>query len=129
MPMTLNFPLYVKVLAFLLAIFITCWGGWLSEHRPWLGRLLGALGIGLLASVLTSIGFCDPLFWRAEWRSLTGQEANRCQCSIHGEDYQTFEHGGNVSQISVRDMEWGESILSMDNPNRFSAYPDSGQYF
>jgi hypothetical protein len=77
---------------------------------------LGVLGIGLLASVLTSIGFCDPLFWRAEWRALTFQEANRCSCEYYQKrGYgQTFEHyGENVSQVSVPAAVTNERIFDM----------------
>jgi hypothetical protein len=88
-----QFPLYGEILAALLASLIASWGGWLwgGGHRIW-GSLIAALGLGLCFSVLTTAGFCDPLFWRAEWRSLTGQEANRCDCAEHTEYHHTFQH-------------------------------------
>lgn len=62
-----DFPLYGKILTFILAVFVISFGGWLSSGpRRILGTTLGVIGIGLLASSLTMIGFCDPLFWRAE---------------------------------------------------------------
>jgi hypothetical protein len=94
-----EFPLYGNILAALLAGLITSCGGWLSGRGNRWGWIVGFLGIGLLWSILTTIGFCDPLFWRAEWRALTGQEANRCQCAKQPDYHQTFQHDGeNVSQ-------------------------------
>jgi len=34
----------------------------------------------LLLSVFTETAFCDPLFWRAEWRSLAGSSQDACRC-------------------------------------------------
>jgi hypothetical protein len=106
-------PLYlslcVQVLALVLAILVTPWGSWLAgSGGRVLGTVLGVFGIGLLGTVLTIIGFCDPLFWRAEWRSLTGQEANRCSRAYkqQTEYSQPLTHGGNVSQKPL-DLAWG----------------------
>lgn len=116
-----EFPLYSEILAALLASLIACWGGWLwgGGHRIW-GGLLAVLGLGLAASVLTTVGFCNPLFWRAEWRSLTFQEANRCQYAEHSNYCQTFQHDGeNVSQISVLETGNGGRIAGMKNLKLF----------
>jgi len=97
-----NFLLYFEILAFLLAIPIISWGGWLSGRGSRLGRCIGLLGIGLLWSTITAVSFCDPLFWRAEWRSLTGQEANRCHCPDYPEYRQSFQH---ISAIVAAEAE------------------------
>jgi hypothetical protein len=68
-----DLPLYGKILTFVLALYVTSFGGWLAGGpKRILGATLGVIGIGVLVSSLTMIGFCDSLFWRAEWRSLTG---------------------------------------------------------
>ena len=58
-----EFTLYEEIPAALLASLIACWGGWLlaGGHRAW-GGLLITLGLVLVSSVLTTAGFCDPLF-------------------------------------------------------------------
>ena len=99
----LEFPLYIEILASLLANFIAWWGGWLlygKRRRRILGSALVVLGFCLYASVLTTILFCDPLFWRAEWRAFSsGQNPYRCQWSEYSEYRQTYQHdSGNVSQ-------------------------------
>jgi hypothetical protein len=109
-----EFPLYDEILAALLTTLIASWGGWLlgGKHRIY-GGLLAVPSLGLIASILTTASFCDPLFWRAEWRSLTGQEANRCQSA--GQTYyrQTFQHnGGTVSQKTLDVMQVPMARLS-----------------
>ena len=84
----LELPLYIEVLASLLANFIAGWGGCLFYGRPRrriLGSVIAIFGLCLYASILTTILFCDPLFLRAEWRSFTGGDPYRCQWSDHSE--------------------------------------------
>jgi len=117
-------PLYGEICAALLASLIAIWGGWLwgGGNRIW-GGLLAVFGLGLLASALTAVGFCDPLFWRAEWRSLTFQEANRCGCQ-QSEYHQAFEHDGeNVSHKTI-DAGWASMRVFpyMESSVTFSRY-------
>jgi IS1 family transposase len=89
-------PLYGYILATLLACFIASWGGWLwgGGHRVW-GGLLAALGLWLITSTLTTVGFGDPLFWRAGWRLLSGQDPDRRDCQ-DAEHRQPFQHNGEI---------------------------------
>jgi hypothetical protein len=98
-----QFPLYLEILAGLLASFIASWGGWLMGGRHRIrGVLLAVLGLALIASVLTTIGFCDPLFWRPYLRILTGQNPYRCQWDEQGQYRQVFQHDGeNVAQKQI----------------------------
>jgi hypothetical protein len=72
------------------------------------------LGLHFGFSTLTITGFCNPLFWRAGWRSLTDQEASRCQRSEQTYYRQTFQHdGGKVSQKPRLAMTTNETISGM----------------
>lgn len=119
-----EFPLYSEILAALLTSLIA-WLGcglWGAGHRAF-GGLLAVIGLGLCLSVLTTIGFCDPSFWRPFGRILTGQNPYRCQWDEHSQYRQTLQHdGGNVSQISIRGLERSESILDMDSQDTFFRY-------
>jgi hypothetical protein len=72
-----QFPLYLEILAGFLLCGFACWGGWLASHGWRIGLVIAILEIGLLASVLTTTGFCDPLFWRPLGRILTNQNPYR----------------------------------------------------
>jgi hypothetical protein len=85
-----NFPLYAEIIAGLVAQAIGLVGAYLYVRNRFWGVLVIALALAMVFSVLTTVGFCDPLFWRAEWRSLTGKEANRCQCSEQSENRQSL---------------------------------------
>jgi hypothetical protein len=124
-----EFPLYSEIFATLLACLIASWGGWLSGRGNRWGWSVGLAGIGLLFSVLTTIGFCDPLFWRPYWHLLNSQEANRCQCDQPADYRQTFQHyGENVSQIHV-DVAHMQTIFSphMAKPNFIEFLASAGR--
>ena len=91
-------PLYSYILAALLAAFIASWGGWLwgGGNRIW-GGLLAVLGLLLTTSTMTAIGFGDPMFWRAGWRLLTGQDPDRRDCQ-DTEHSQLFQHDWKIVQ-------------------------------
>lgn len=109
-------PLYCEIIAALLASLIAAWGGWLWGRRCFMGGgLLAIIGLAMTASVLTTTGFCDPLFWRAEWRALTGQEADRCSCQQHSDD-QEFTHHAATSFVVVP---FRKIVLPKEN-SRFS---------
>jgi hypothetical protein len=95
-------PLYGYILAALLASLIASWGGWLwgGGHRV-RGGLLAVLGLWLITSTLTAVGFADPLFWRVGWRIMAGQNPDRRDCQ-KTEERHSFQHNEkNVSQKSL----------------------------
>lgn len=77
-----HFSLYFKVLLlFGVGGLISYWGwGLYYSSRRFAGIISILLGSCLILSSLTLVAFCDPLFWRAEWRSLTFRGADRCGC-------------------------------------------------
>lgn len=92
-------PLYLEILATLLAGLIAWWDGWLAgSGNRWWGGLISALGLGLLTSAFTAIGFCDPRFWRPYLRILRGQNPFRYEWGQQSEYQQPLTHAGNVSQ-------------------------------
>jgi hypothetical protein len=124
-----EFPLYSEILAALLASLIASWGGWLwAGGNRVRGGLCAVLGLGIVASVLTTVGFCDPLFWRAEWRSLTFQEANRCECQ-HSEYRQTFQHDTQILSDFVVNTgaSFGESTRSFSGLFGLIGYGNESQ--
>jgi IS1 family transposase len=87
-----DFPLYIDILSGLL-FYCLIWLGeylYLVRGQRRRGAFVTIIGACLLFSMFTAIGFCDPIFWRAEWRSLTGKGANRCGCE--SENRQEFPH-------------------------------------
>ena len=95
----LELPLYLQIPAALLTCFIAWCGFFLYvRRRKFYGSLLILCGLGLLFSVLTTIGFGDPLFWRAEWRALTFQHPDRCRDEYyqHNAYRQSIPHNARI---------------------------------
>jgi hypothetical protein len=92
-----HFPLYLEILAALLACLITCMGGglWGFGHRI-LGGMIAVLGLACSLSVLTSVGFCDPFFWRPFQRVMAGQNPYRCQWTQQTEYRETLHHDAEM---------------------------------
>jgi len=60
-------------------------------------------------SILTTTAFCDPLFWRAEWRALSGAgNPNRCEYCDRDNEYPCgfqyfalYLHGTPITRIHL----------------------------
>jgi hypothetical protein len=72
------------------------WGSCLYyvNHRL-RGALLFACGSVFIFSTLTSVAFGDALFWRAEWRALSGKNPYR-QCSEYCGKREYFPHDTKI---------------------------------
>jgi hypothetical protein len=106
-----QFPLY------LLACLVTWGGAWLwGSGRRTCGLLIAALGLGMCLSSLTTIGLCDPLFWRPFERILSGQNPYRCQWDQQTDYRLTFQRdGGTLPQEVARSARDSENISGMDS--------------
>lgn len=76
------FRLFAEIIVGAVACAIMYRGtGYYGMGRCALGFLCVIGGSCLLLSVLTTTAFCDPIFWRAEWRALSGHDPYRCNTS------------------------------------------------